>query len=140
MIVPILIGVPIVAAIGAAISLFTNGEEADDEEQAKKRNDEIVKRAAAETQQAKRADAQERQRRQQAQVDRLVSYYGLPISAKSELATWAAAGDAGIKRIERALADGTSDTAKKLRNHDKHRRELLELRDEVLQVSMRAGE
>ena len=130
-VLPILIGMGIGGGIGGIIGAFAE----------KRANDARMRAATAKAeQQAKRAEARARHGRQQAQVDRLVSDYRLPISAKSELATWAAAGDAGIKRIERALAAGTSDTAKKLRNHDKHRRELLELRDEVLQVSMRAGE
>lgn len=127
MIVPILIGVA-----AAAIGTIASSSRLE-----KRRKEEQAARATAnKAQQAKRADAQACQRRKQAQIDRLVSHYGLPINAKSELATWAAAGDAGIKWIERALAAGTSDTAKKLRNHDKRRRELLALRDEVCKVSL----
>lgn len=135
MIVPILIGFA-AAAIGTTVSAASVFSPS-----AKRLAEERVKRAtAAAAQQAKRADARSSQQRQQAQVDRLVGLYGLPTSAKSELAQWAAAGDAGIKRIERALAAGTSDTAKKLRNHDKRRRELLALRDEVCKVNLRSGE
>lgn len=135
-IVPILIGVA-----AAAIGSKTMAAAIASSRMEKMRKEEQAARAAAnKAQQAKRADAQARQRRKQAQVDRLVSQYGLPTNAKSELATWTTAGDAGIKRIERALAAGTSDTAKKLRNHDKRRRELLALRDEICKVSLRSGE
>ena len=124
MILPILIGIG-AWAIGATV--VNRLMEADyEKEQAAK-----IRRAADD---AVKREAQARQRRQKAQVDGLVSQFGLPHSIKPKLPTLAAGGDDGIRQIERALADGTSATADKLRNHDKRRRELLELRNEVCKV------